>query len=362
MPCSKSQLGKIKILSNVKYICKNNIWTVQNKKPTITVPPIQQAKPTIEAVSPPVAYEETKTLSIDEKAFNIIKAHQVDTITNISYNTYVLNNFSKEIYDAYDKSILDTISYWDDFIDFKANIDIYFITEKDINEFSNTFRNRYKNSDQTVNRISNFLLNSNRGSSLGGSGGIQIRQDGQEVGVAIIWANSYNNIRDYYFQPELVAHEITHLYQFLAIKGTFGIFDYSENNKAAVPCNFIEGSANLFGIALSSKTYKEYITQKNIVRNRYLRQEGIPTESDALDKIKSSGYWNSDKCSIGYIVGLYVYELFINTYGLDSYINIFYLLGSSKNFDLAILKTTGLHAEELYSNSKAYVYLSYSQK
>lgn len=295
-----------------------------------------------------------------EKVFNQIKLNSNKTIKNIVTDTIYSNNISKEKIKLYSEQINDSLSYWDPYLTKGYRIDIKVITEKDDEFFKNSLYD-YKNANFIYENTTNTLheyVKSGSNFTIGGNANEIFYKDGTPTSVIVIWSNSKYNETDQL--KYIVAHEITHAYQILKTIGTpkqnFNNVNGSMvEGKIYVPCNLFEGTATLFGAALSSNTYNEF--NNELIKINYDIKSNTNTKYNGsmTSLLNITESWAGDACFNAYAVGSSFYEWTILNYGISSYINIFDQLQNKIEYDIVINNVFKTNLKDLYSKSENYV-------
>jgi hypothetical protein len=374
---SKScKVGTTRVDSKYKYTCiGSGIWKkvlIPVKKPEFVPQPIPVVPVTATEVLP---HTETLDKVIDqkEKAFNAIKSNTNSVIKNISYSFFTGSNFPKDIDLRYRAISVKAFKYWDNFLPNNSKIHVYFISEKDKLDYSQIVSSRYNNSQWMIDQTMSFLNIYNNMSinySTGGTATQLYEKDGSPVAVVNIWAKSTHTMADAH--DDLPAHEITHAYQFLETLGiqkqnftpdTIHPGNWIEGT-INIPCNLWEGTASLFGAAIVSDTYSDYLKELSKLNKRVKNTPGVMkvlNQEDVAYQMNRSNSWLGPNCDIGYCMGAYTYEWMILNYGIDSYTTLFDNIRLESTFEKALQRTIRLSTAELYSNSKDYVFKEYSR-
>jgi hypothetical protein len=389
--CKASQNNTTKTIAGVNAVCKSGYWYKVVPPVTVKPTPITTTKlgtpdpitvvtptPTTASVTPiptPTAIETPipQPISDKEKAFSLIKSNKNSTIDNIDYSFTVGENFPKDISAKYQGIALKAMAYWDKFLPKNSKIDIYFVSEKDKTSYTNSINSHYPNSqwiiDQTISTLAMYS-STTVNYSTGGGTTQTYTADGTPVAVVTIWSKSTYTVAETH--NDLTAHEITHAYQFLK---TIGIqkqnFKPDPSNPGKwiegtinIPCNLWEGTAALFGSAIVSNTYSEYINEVSKINSRVKNTQGavpINNVGDMFSQMQKSTSWLGENCEVGYSAGAYIYEWMILNYGIDSYITLFDNIKLQPTFEQALQKTVNLSLNELYLSSKEYVFREYSR-
>jgi hypothetical protein len=206
--------------------------------------------------------------------------------------------------------------------------------------------------------------------STGGTATQIYEKDGSPVAVVNIWARSTHTIKDAH--DDLPSHEITHAYQFLETIGVqkqnftpdrVHLGNWIEGS-INIPCNLWEGTANLFGVAIVSDTYSQYLDQLSKINKRVRSYSGVAqltSVEETFAQMHKSNSWLSQNCNIGYTIGAYVYEWMILNHGIDSYTSLIDSIRIEPSFEQALQKTVKLSLNDLYTNSKEYVFKEHSR-
>lgn len=368
-PCASKQINKVLNGSVCKKVGIFYRW-VKVDTPVVTTQPTPVSKTTI---AQPVPTVTTKpSVSDKEKVFDIIKSNKNTSIDNIKYSFFIGDNFPKDILYKYQSISTKTLAYWDKFLSPNSKINIYFITEKDKDFYSKEI-SKYSNSKWIIDQaFSNLeIYNSNMNYSPGGATTQIYDNNNSPVAIVTIWAKSTHKAVDAH--NDLPAHEITHAYQFLETVGINKqnfIQDPANPNswvekEILIPCNLIEGTAVLFGVGITTDTYEQYSAELIKINERTKNSynvTSVKTVDDILKQMQVSNSWLSDRCSIGYSLGAYIYEWLILKNGVQSYTNLFDSIRLNGRMEPALQQTVSMSLNTLYLEAKNYVFLEYSKK
>jgi hypothetical protein len=163
-----------------------------------------------------------------------------------------------------------------------------------------------------------------------------------------------------------VSHEITHYFQFAttpSVRKQNFVGNYPDwvEGKVYIPNSIMEGSANTLGAAILVQHVGWYSDMMDWNVGRYKNNGKIKTiasTEEAASLMKATKSWNLEPLGLGelnYSLGQLIWEFYIATYGMESYLNLFDNIEKYGDIDLALQKTENISESDFYQNAGPYV-------
>lgn len=163
-----------------------------------------------------------------------------------------------------------------------------------------------------------------------------------------------------------VSHEITHYFQFASTpnvkKQNFtGNYPDWVEGKVYIPSSLIEGSANTLGAAILVQHVGWYSDIMDWNLGRYKRNgkiQSISSTDEAVALMKTTKSWNLEPLGLGelhYALGQIIWEFYIATYGMESYLRLFENIEKYGDIELALQKTENISESDFYQKAAPYV-------
>jgi hypothetical protein len=345
--CSKLKITKI--FNGKKYTCiKNGKRLVWDKgttlKPVLSTPtPTPTPTPTrFSSTGAAVASEVTKSFSsFSTKSPRLVIHYSPTTDRN---NPIVLKN----IQDSYR-----SISYWENLgVNFRENISIIFITEKD-QEWWRQLKTDLGSSEMEIDRtlFSNFLKQPLMGYAGIGS---KVNKLNSPFHILFFLASNLTLERNIYWAKTMAPHEFAHVVQYVLMDegGGFGKFDRQA-------CWFIEGLARFYERATQFSelyegkfsydemkamqlTYFDYI----IPRETTYPEVKLWNKETYLTFLTSTQYRNESntcaKTGYGYSIGWPLSEKFYIDFGPKAFVDLLVDLKRTADWGISFKNITGV--------------------
>ena len=163
-----------------------------------------------------------------------------------------------------------------------------------------------------------------------------------------------------------VSHEITHYFQFATTPSVrkqnfIGNYPNWVEGKVYIPNSLMEGSANTLGAAILVEHVGWYSDMMDWNVGRYKSNgkiKSIASVEEAVALMKTTKSWNLEPLGLGelnYALGQTIWEFYIATYGMASYLNLFDNIEKYGDIDLALQKTENISESDFYQNAGPYV-------
>lgn len=311
---------------------------------------------------------------IDEirlKAFNEIKTiSSASELKNSELKVEFGENVNQYFRTAYTELLKKSMAYWDSFVAPKSIVPVLVVTELDKSKIQQ-WVNQFSYGESELKRFESTLTpyfpsETNRNQSAGGSvTGMFLKTEPERLVGAGFFHYGSSHIEENLLLDN-IAHEITHWYQFVSTPKVPKQNFYEDPNKPGellereirVGCNFMEGTAVLFGNALLVDNAQWFSDGLDVIMRRVQRQLpylDIKTTQDVVREMKKSESWLGRNCSAGYALGALTYEWLIANQGVQSFNKLLNSYGSTSNVNDAIFNATGMTRDEFYEKSSPYV-------
>lgn len=168
-----------------------------------------------------------------------------------------------------------------------------------------------------------------------------------------------------------VSHEITHYFQFATTPNVrkqnfIGNYPNWVEGKVYIPNSLMEGSANTLGSGILVEHVGWYSDMMDWNLGRYKHNGKIQTISsveEAVSLIKTTKSWNLEPLGLGdlnYALGQIIWEFYIATYGMESYLNLFDNIEKYGDIEIAFMKTENISESDFYQSAGPYVMKAYN--
>jgi hypothetical protein len=163
-----------------------------------------------------------------------------------------------------------------------------------------------------------------------------------------------------------VSHEITHYFQMATTptvkkQNFIGTYPNWVEGKVFIPSSLMEGSANTLGAAVLVQNVGWYSDMMDWNLGRYKNNgkiKSISSTEEAVSLMKATKSWNLEPLGLGelnYSLGQIIWEFYIATYGMESYMNLFDNIEKYGDIEAALLKTENISESDFYQNAAPYV-------
>jgi hypothetical protein len=163
-----------------------------------------------------------------------------------------------------------------------------------------------------------------------------------------------------------VSHEITHYFQFATtpnVRKQNFIGNYPDwvEGKVYIPSSLMEGSANTLGAAILVEHVGWYSDMMDWNLGRYKRNgkiQSISSADEAVTLMKTVKSWNIEPLGLGelhYALGQIIWEFYIATYGMESYMTLFANIEKYGDIEMALQKTENISESDFYQKAAPYV-------
>jgi hypothetical protein len=293
-------------------------------------------------------------------AFQLIVAHKPATShPKISIEYQISPSFPKKLVDYSRKQIEESANYWNFAIDTPTAFVVKLITEKD-RESVLKDPIMYSDMGQALDRLAAWNPERDRIFFTGGGGYIPNQENGSFQGLLMLATSSQAYPERMNFEwPATAAHELTHIIQGYFFKSILPSLT-PDQYEATSPNNFREGTANLFGYALSLKNLGWYsdALDKNLLNclNSSKNWIKVKSESDVIDLLNGTEIRTPEEAhTMSYPTGALLYEWIFYKYGYEKVLEIFKGQGNSNFYGDNINKSLGITKSELYKEAAPYL-------
>ena len=159
---------------------------------------------------------------------------------------------------------------------------------------------------------------------------------------------------------QVPTHEFFHIVQQYLLLDKWE--EWKPDFNRQIPSHFREGSANLFGYAISSGNLGWYSDAIDVSLYHNWNLQGhkdwqpTKTESDIVNLLQLSERREDPKAfATSYVLGSLFYEWVIGTYGLPKFLLFVEELGKNSDFNISVEKSFGLSKSDLYKKSAPYL-------
>lgn len=163
-----------------------------------------------------------------------------------------------------------------------------------------------------------------------------------------------------------VSHEVTHYFQFATTPSVrkqnfIGNYPNWVEGKVYIPNSLIEGSANTLGSAILVQHVGWYSDMMDWNLGRYKSQgkiKSIKSIEEAITLMKATKSWDLEPAGLGdlnYALGQLIWEFYIATYGMESYLNLFDNIEKFGDIEAALQKSENISESDFYQNAAPYV-------
>lgn len=302
------------------------------------------------------------------KAFQVMleygkKAASKSGIVNFAFGP----NLDPGVVSAYKTYFEKSIRFFESRIPTNTVLNVLVVSEKDRAFAQSTLINYLGNSqlaDETYSRFKGYLDKYEvEGKQFSAGGSVSSYGPGQPL-LYVGYLCSCSTAEDIYMPN--VSHEITHYFQFATTpnvkKQNFsGNYPNWIEGKVYIPSSLMEGSANTLGSSILVTNVGWYSDLMDWNLGRY-KQNGkirsISSPEEAANLMLATKSWNLEPVGLGdlnYALGQLVWEYYIATYGMDSYLDLFSNIQKYGEFDLALQNTEMISEADFYKNAAPYV-------
>lgn len=315
-----------------------------------------------------------KTDSRKQSAFDPIRVKAYEEIRsritnaphpNLTFNWDIKPSFPTEIA-QYSKDLVEVAaSYWGWIFKTPVNVPAQLVTEQDLAWEKNQ---ELKFSD-TVDILNLFTTDGFKQQKpwMGGGAHLWYRNPSESIPTTLLnfqtpsYANTGNMDAKWVMVP---THEVTHLIQDYYRPGNLDGDSKSYDQRANA--TFQEGSATLFGYALSMKNlgwYSDGLDEYlygNFKYDNYWKP--IKTVDDVINLLnETEARTNNSTHQSSYPVGALLYEWVIANYGLDSYIKVVENLPKFPDFADNLRVSIGITKAQLYKDAAPYIFNAFKR-
>ncbi len=406
--CAKA--GASKTVGGKKLVCsksgKKLVWKIKKTKTKVTAPanPATPAEPTPPTAEPdyrwygwsfrindagvlqrrggPITnWSEAATRPgevidpIRLKAFENMKAYQAQVeVKPVTVNMYFGPNVAADVIAAYKVFFNQSRDYFASRIPAGTVLDVVISSEKDDDFRLATYRkvlpNEYEVQDLfnrerrefEVFRGPNPLNNSGGGSVSGTSDPKRLIYSG-----SVCSCFKAENLLMYN-----IPHEMTHYFQFAVTPGGpkqnfITSAGKLTEGKIYIPHAMGEGSANVFGSAITVSHVGWYSDQMNWHLGRFKRDSGKSQLADLTEVINllnnSESYLPAPTGMAGYemVIGQLAYEYFVANYGVEAYLDLYENIYKLRDFEQAMQATIKKSKAEFYQDAAPYVLKAFNE-
>jgi hypothetical protein len=292
--------------------------------------------------------------------YNLIVGHKPGSShPKILIDYQISSSFPKLLEDYSKKQIEESANYWNSVIDTPTSFTVKLITEKD-RESVLKDPLMYSDMGQALDRLAAWDPSSQQIFFTGGGGYLPHQTEGTFQGLLMIATSSSAYPERMNFEwPATASHEITHIIQGYFFKDRLPSLT-PDQYQAASPDNFREGTANLFGYALSLRNLGWYSDEldKNLLNCLTSAKKWAKVENEAqiADLLTATEIRTPEEAhTLAYPIGALLYEWIFYKYGYDKVIEIFKGQGSSPDYAANIKQSLGISKADLYKEASPYV-------
>lgn len=409
-PCTKA--GVTSIASNIKFTCiksgKKLVWDrgVVIAKPVVKPTPIPTTSSTPMPSPSPVAVDtkwypwsfrinsygllERRGGPVREWSSNPTREGQViDPVRSKAFQNMIEygkktesksgavnysfgSNLDPSVVSTYKAYFEKSIKYFESRIPTNTVLNVLVVSEKDRAFAQSTLVKYLGNTqlaDDAYNRFKGYLDKYDVvGKQFSAGGSVSSYGPGQPL-LYVGYLCSCSTAEDIYIPN--VSHEITHYFQFATtpnvVKQNFtGSYPNWIEGKIYIPNSLMEGSANTLGSSILVSNVGWYSDLMDWNLGRY-KQNGkiksISSTEEALILMLATKSWNLESVGLGdlnYALGQLIWEYYIATYGMESYLDLFNNIQKYGEFDLALQKTESISETDFYKSAAPYVMLAFN--
>ena len=370
--CIKS--GKKLIWNHgVKIPNKNNSGISNpSSPPSNSLSPNPSVSPTSDVLPTPVPSPSTirskeylDYLQRKRKAYEEIRTIAVPILQNrIQIKYSIGSNYPKDVKD-YNINQVETASLiYSYFLDKEIPTTIYLYTEKEESQIlSIPILWRYSSWEQEIKPwFDEWKIGKRYETNIGLAAWFMVdsSDDGGHAGIAMASASNLTILEPWGYQS--LPHEFFHVIQDYYFRPRGIGFDGDNSYSKSFPPMFREGSADTFSIAVTCKTFEEYLNfyKKEVATStkRIDLLKNISGKEDmktVLSKITSKSS-DPDAHYSSYYTGALLYEWFISEFGIDKYRALLQSELYGGPFDALLKQIVGINSEQLNSMAAEYVY------
>jgi len=293
-------------------------------------------------------------------AYNAIIDHKsANNHPMISIEYQISKSFPKLLADYSVRLIEATANYWNFAIDVSTSFTVKLITEKDRDSVL-LDPLMFSGMGPALDRLAAWDPNNQVIFFTGGGGYLSHQTNGSINGVLMLATSSSAYPERMIFEwPATASHELTHVIQGYFFKDRLPVLT-SDQYQAVSPDNFREGTANLFGYALSLGNLGWYsdALDKNLLNclndvGTWARTE---SESDIIELLNATELRTPDQAhTMSYPTGALLYEWILYKYGYDKVLEIFEGQGSTTDYSGNIKSVLGISKNDLYKEAAPYI-------
>ena len=303
---------------------------------------------------------------IRSAAYKAIISHKSATShPKILIDYQISNSFPEQLL-AYSKKLIEeSANYWNFAINAPTSFTVKLITEKD-RESVLKDPLMFSGMGPALDRLAAWDPNNQVIFFTGGGGYLYHQSEGSYKGVLMLATSSSAYPERMIFEwPATAAHELTHVIQGYFFKDRLSALT-PDQYQAVSPDNFREGTANLYGYALSLGNLGWYsdALDKNLLNclNEVGAWAHFQNESDIVDLLNATELRTPEPAhTMSYPTGALLYEWVIYKYGFDKTLELFAGQESSSDFAANIKNVLGISKTELYKEAAPYLLATISR-
>jgi hypothetical protein len=305
---------------------------------------------------------------IREKAFEEIQKYSKSAASKPGVVNFAFGpNVDSGVETTYRKYFNSSIKFFEARIPAGTVLNVIVTTEKDDEFTKTTLAKFFGNQNQANDFFNRYEPEIRQFSSLGKqwSGGGSV--SGYGPGKPLLYFGyvcSCFNSEDI-LMPN-VSHEITHYFQFATtpnVRKQNFVGNYPDwvEGRIYIPNSIMEGSANTLGAAILVQHVGWYSDMMDWNLGRYKSNGKIKTiasADEAVSLMKATKSWNLEPLGLGdlnYSLGQIIWEFYIATYGMESYLNLFDNIEKYGDIETAIMKTENISESDFYQKAAPYV-------
>ena len=305
---------------------------------------------------------------IREKAFEEVQKYSKTAASKPGVVNFAFGpNVDSGVEAAYRKYFNSSIKFFESRIPTGTVLNVIVTSEKD-DEFTKTSLAKFLgNQSQANDFFKRYEPEIRQFSSLGkqwsGGGSVSSYGPGQPL-LYFGYVCSCFNSEDI-LMPN-VSHEITHFFQFAttpSVRKQNFVGNYPDwvEGKVYIPNSIMEGSANTLGAAILVQHVGWFSDMMDWNLGRYKNNGKIKTiasTEEAVTLMKATKSWNLEPLGLGelnYSLGQLIWEFYIATYGMESYLNLFDNIEKYGDIEIALQKTENISESDFYQKAAPYV-------
>ena len=293
-------------------------------------------------------------------AYNTIVNHKPDVShPKIIFEYQISKTFPKILADYSVRQIEASANYWNFVLDVPTSITIKLVTEQDRDSVLQDPL-MFSGMGQALDRLANWDPNTHLIFFTGGGGYLSHKSNGSIMGVLMLATSSRAYTERMNFEwPATASHEFAHVIQGYFFKDRLPELT-DDQYQAVSPDNFREGTANLFGYALSLGNLGWYsdAMDKNLLNclNDVGNWARTQSESDIIELLNATELRTPDEAhTMAYPMGALLYEWVLYKYGLEKVQELFKGQGITVDYSANIKKVLGVSKVELYKDAAPYI-------